>query len=54
MATWIVCWEIDMLNKVSVMYRREKCNGLKVRRIINMNVEVHSDQDLMRCSYSGA
>ena len=45
MATWIVCLEIDMPSKVSVMEHRKKSNGLRVRRIINMNVEVPCDKE---------
>jgi len=45
---FVVGWKVNMLSKVEGGEKREKLRGEVVRRIIEVNVKVASDDEFMR------
>ena len=45
---FVVGWKVNMLSNVEAGEKREKLRGEVVRRIMEMNVEVASDDEFMR------
>ena len=45
--TLFVCRDMYMLYKISAIEKVEKLDGLWVKRIVNMNVEVTGDDEVM-------
>ena len=45
-----VCWQCNMLNKIGIRQKLSKGNSMAIRSVIDMDVEITSDEEWMRCS----